>query len=225
MNQLFYEKVKILPAITSLILLGISFYMLTYTSLPINFMVVITAGIIGLFLMYGYVGIKKAYSPLKKGSFKVIFLCYISTWLIGLGANLLGSLLHQPIASNPASSEFSKGGLDVILTFLKTGFMLAGEEILTMIPFLLLVRLGIKLKWSKKFVLVSATVLTCIFFGSLHLETYQWNIYQAVVLIGCTRIPFTIASLKLNSIWAGTVTHIAYDWSLFLFIFVTSALS
>lgn len=225
MNELFYEKVKLWPAVTSLILLGGSFYMLIYTNLPVNFFIVLAAGLVGLVLIYGYSGLKKAYAPLNKGSLKIIFLCYIFAWVIGLGTNTLGKVFHQTIVSNPASSEFSSGFLTAITTFFKTGFMLAGEEILTMIPFILLVHLGSKLNWDKKVVLVAAIILSSIYFGSLHLETYQWNFYQAIVIIGLTRIPFTIATLKLNSIWAGTLTHIAYDWSLFLLIFITSALS
>lgn len=222
MNELFYKNVKIGPVLTALALLAVSFYMLIYTSLPTNFIIVITAGIIGLFLIYGYDGVRAAYSPLKKGSFKIICLCYISAWLIGLTANFLGNLFHQTIVGNPVNSQFSNGIGNAVLTIAKTGFMLAGEEILTMIPFILLVHIGVKMNWNKKIVLVIVTILTCIFFGALHLETYQWNFYQAIVLIGFTRIPFTIATLKLDSIWAGTLTHIAYDWSLFLFIFITS---
>lgn len=224
MNELFNKKVKIIPMVVALVMLAGSFYLLMHTDLPINFIIVLVAGLIGLVIMYGFDGMKKAYSPLKKGSLKVIILCYISTWFVGIGANYLGKIFNQIAVGNPVESDFTGDFMSIIIKLIKTGFMLAGEEILTMIPFILLVHFGFKLNWNRQLVIVIAILLSSVYFGALHLETYQWNFYQSVVIIGLIRIPFTVASLKLNSIWAGTVTHIAYDWSIFIFMAITSSI-
>ncbi len=50
-------------------------------------------------------------------------------------------------------------------------------------------------------------LITAVLFGALHLPTYQWNLFQCLVIIGVTRIPFTIATLKSNSMVSGVIAH------------------
>ncbi|MGX7202785.1 hypothetical protein BCR22_09830 [Enterococcus plantarum] len=216
MQELFDRKVKLVPAIVSLLLLGCAFYSLLNTAFILNFCMILVAGLVGMYLMYGVEGIKQLYSPLKKGSVKIIMIAYVLSWVTALLANVLAGAIGQPTAANPIVYEFSHGLVPALTLLGKTLFMLAGEEIITTIPLILLVHIALQYKVERKTAIIGSVILTNLMFGSLHLSTYDWNWFQCLVVIGLTRIPFTWATLKTNSIWAGTIIHIAFDWLIFI---------
>ncbi len=222
MQELFDKKVKLVPAIVSLVLLGGAFYSLLHTTFILNFCIILVAGLIGMYLMYGVDGIKKLYSPLKKGSVKIILIAYVLSWVTALLAKFLAGVIGQPTADNPIVSQFSHGVVPALTLLGKTLFMLAGEEIITTIPLILLIHLALNYNVERKTAIIGSVILTSLMFGSLHLSTYDWNWFQCLVVIGLTRIPFTWATLKTNSIWAGTIIHIAFDWLIFIGVMLST---
>ncbi len=94
--------------------------------------------------------------------------------------------------------------------------MLIGEELIVTLPLMILIVLLVqRTKLSQSKAVVIAAVITAVLFGALHLPTYQWILFQCLVVIGVTRIPFTIATLKSNSMVSGVIAHIIYDWIIF----------
>ncbi|WP_270332050.1 hypothetical protein [Lactococcus sp. KTH0-1S] len=58
-------------------------------------------------------------------------------------------------------------------------------------------------------------------FGLLHLSTYDWNFAQVLLVIAFARSPFTLATLRSDSIYSGYFIHLAYDWIAFLSYILT----
>lgn len=50
----------------------------------------------------------------------------------------------------------------------------------------------------------------------MHFKIYHGNLYQCLVVIGLTRLPFNYAWRKADSLWAGIIAHIIYDWIIFV---------
>jgi len=221
-QELFDKKVKLVPAIISLALLGGAFYSLLNIAFVFNFCIILVAGLIGMYLMYGVAGIKNLYSPLKKGSVKIILIAYTLSWITALLAKFMAGAIGQPTADNPIVSQFNHSLETALTMFGKTLFMLPGEEIITTIPLILLVHVALHFKIERKIAIIGSVILTSLMFGALHLSTYDWNWFQCLVVIGLTRIPFTWATLKTNSLWAGTIIHIAFDWLIFIGVTLTT---
>lgn len=216
MKELFNKEVKVSQGIIAFLLLGVGFRLLM-SNTPVNFFSVVLSGLIGAWLLFGLDGIKKIFSKPKKGSFKFIVLSVIVAYIISFGTGLISNyILHIPTAINPIKDSFSGSLISSFTMLFKTLFMLAGEEILVTLPLIIIVSwLTHKTKISQSKAVIIATILTCIVFGAIHLSTYQWNLFQCFVVVALTRIPFTIVSLKFDSMIAGIVGHVAFDWIIF----------
>lgn len=223
MNSLFDQEVKISKSILALILLGGAFYMFTHTNTLVNFFIILLAGLVGAWLVFGTDGIKKIFSKPKKGSFKIIILSLISSLAVGIILAIVAKfILKVPTAANPVGEQFAGSLLDSGIMLFKTIFMLSGEEIIVILPLIIIVSLLVnKTKISKKVALIISTIVTAIMFGSLHLPTYQWNLFQCFGIIAMARVPFTIASLKSNSMVSGIICHISYDWLTFVVLIIS----
>lgn len=55
-----------------------------------------------------------------------------------------------------------------------------------------------------------------VFFGLMHVNAYDFNMYQCIVVTGLTRLPFTCLWKKSDSSPTAIVAHILYDVILFL---------
>lgn len=100
--------------------------------------------------------------------------------------------------------------------FAKMVPQLLGEEIITILPFLLVLTLltphfGIERKGA----VVGAWLVSSLLFGLIHLPTYGWNWVQCIVIIGTARIVLTMAWLRTKNIWVSTGAHILNDWLIF----------
>ena len=120
--------------------------------------------------------------------------------------------------ANPVGTSVQTNSLYMnILLFLNTIPMLLGEELLTIIPFLIILQFSTRtLKVSRKKAVVIAWIVSSLIFGSLHLPTYKWNFIQAVFLISGTRLILTYTYMKTKNTWISFLVHILYDWCLFL---------
>lgn len=94
--------------------------------------------------------------------------------------------------------------------------MLFGEELLTILPFLIILKLGVQqFNLSRKSSLLLAWLLTSLIFASLHFPTYNWNILQTVLTIGTARLILTFSYIKTKNIWVSFIVHLLNDWVLF----------
>lgn len=97
-----------------------------------------------------------------------------------------------------------------------TGIQLLGEELLVIIPFLAtLSTLHLKFGVSRKKAILWAWLISALWFGAIHFPTYQWNVIQALVVIGGARIALTLAFIRTKNIWVSAGAHIINDWVLF----------
>ncbi len=222
MNTLFEKEIKLSRVIISIVLLAAGFYMLEKVYSPVSFLGLFLAGIIGVVITFGFDGLKKIFSKPNKGSAKVILIsvivCYVLSISLAIFAN---TVLNQPTSANPIKDAFTGSIANSLSVLFKTIFMLIGEELFVTLPLVIIVIFLVKkAKLSQSRAVIIATVITAILFGAIHLPTYQWNVFQCFVIIGLTRIPFTIATLKTNSMVSGVIAHIIYDWCIFIYIII-----
>lgn len=218
MKLLFKEEVEGSRVLGAFLLLIVGFVILMMDNTPVSFFIVLLSGLIGSWLVFSFDGLKKIFSPPKKGSVKFILLSIVTAYVISISTGIISTyILHETPATNSIKEQFNGSILDSFLMLFKTIFMLAGEEILVILPLIIFVSLLIhKTKISQSKAIIIATIITAIIFGAIHLPTYQWNIFQCFLVVALTRIPFTIVSLKSDSIIAGIIGHIAFDWIIFL---------
>lgn len=223
MKSLFKQEVSILKALIAVLLLAFGFYGLTHIA-AISFFSIILFGLIATAIAFGPKAIPTLFSKPQKGAARHIIIAVLLSYIYSIAASLIGRLiLHQQSAANPIKESFSHGLLNSARVLFKTLFMLCGEEIIVILPLIIIVSLLVHKKIvSEKTAIIIATILTSIMFGAIHLPTYKWNLFQCFVVIGLTRIPFTISSLRSNSIIAGIIGHITYDWIIF-FIMIFEA--
>ena len=133
------------------------------------------------------------------------------------GAGLLAiALLDLAPNERIAALAHSAPPQGYLYFYAKTGIQLFGEEVLTIIPFLFLLWLGVaKLGWSRKSAVILAYIGSAVIFGAAHLPTYDWNVAQALLLIGPIRLVLTLAYMKTKSMWTCTIAHVFNDWTLF----------
>lgn len=217
MKLLFKEEVEGSRVLGAFLLLIVGFVILMMDNTPVSFFIVLLSGLIGSWLVFSFDGLKKIFSRPKKGSVKFILLSIVTAYVISISTGIISTyILHETPATNSIKEQFNGSILDSFLMLFKTIFMLAGEEILVILPLIIFVSLLIhKTKISQSKAIIIATIITAIIFGAIHLPTYQWNIFQCFLVVALTRIPFTIVSLKSDSIIAGIIGHIAFDWIIF----------
>jgi len=134
---------------------------------------------------------------------------------LGFGS-LANALLDLATNERIAGITLSAPPQGYLYFYSKTGVQLFGEEVLTIIPFLFLLWLGVtRLGWSRKASVILAYLGSAVIFGAAHLPTYDWNVPQALLLIGPIRLVLTLAYMKTKSIWTCSIAHILNDWTLF----------
>lgn len=202
MDKLFTAKMNKKAIMPSLILLSLGFLVLI-TGVPfIGIFSIALAGLISLYLLFGKEGILLAYSKPQK-IFSSYFIGLPMAMIFGLGGKVLVTeILNIQTTSNPVSNGLTWSFLPMTLS------MLMGEELITLVLLIIIVNL---LGGTKKALWIGFLISTIVF-GLLHLPVYGWNIAQVLLMISAARIPFTWASLRSNSIWAGYAIHVTYDW-------------
>jgi membrane protease YdiL (CAAX protease family) len=107
------------------------------------------------------------------------------------------------------------------LFYLNTIPQLFGEEVVSVIPFLAKLwlchaKLGMQIKPS----VLLAWLGAALFFGAIHLPTYEWNFVQCFVVIGTARVVLLLGYLATKNILVSTGAHIINDWATFTLIVV-----
>ncbi len=88
---------------------------------------------------------------------------------------------------------------------------LLGEELVTILPFLVLLTLLHRAGAKPWLALGTSWVVTSLAFGALHLSTYDWHFGQALLVIGTSRLILTGVYVLTRNVWASTITHVAHD--------------
>lgn len=133
--------------------------------------------------------------------------------------------LSGPAAANPAAAMLP-GLTPVERTIFLAGTapQLLGEELVTVVPLLaVLALLRGRLGLPRGAALVLAWIASAAVFGALHLSTYGWNLGQALLVIGASRMVLTIPYLLNRSVWSSFAAHITLDWSIFALVLLGAA--
>ncbi|MBC6971843.1 CPBP family intramembrane metalloprotease [Bacillus sp. Xin] len=146
-------------------------------------------------------------------------LTIIGTYLVNIIVTLIMANIIANVfggVANPAARQFEGASWDAVLFFLKTIPMLFGEGLLTILPFLIILKLSVQyFKVSRKTGIVIAWLITSIIFGAIHLPTYNWNFTQAILGIGLARFILTYPYIKTKNIWVSFIIHVVNDWTIF----------
>jgi membrane protease YdiL (CAAX protease family) len=131
----------------------------------------------------------------------------------------VGALLKPFVdfQSNAAVAGIAdQGAAEQWLLFIRTAPQLLGEEVITILPFLALLTLFTRrLGSGRRTAILWAWLLSALFFGLIHLPTYDWNLIQCVVIIGTARLVLTLPWIMTKNLWVSTGAHILNDWALF----------
>lgn len=119
-------------------------------------------------------------------------------------------LAHNTMIANVAGMS----ALDLANTFALTGVQLVGEELVTILPFLVVLTLVHRAGASSSVSIGIAWLITSIAFGALHLATYEWNVAQALLVIGTARLVLTAVYIVTRNLWASIIAHVVNDWSM-----------
>ncbi len=107
------------------------------------------------------------------------------------------------------------GGAQFLNFFAKVGLQLLGEELITILPFLAILALARNMiGLGRRASVIVAWLASAAAFGLIHLPTYDWNLIQCLVVIGCARLVLTWAYVWSKNIWVSTGAHIINDWTL-----------
>lgn len=147
-------------------------------------------------------------------------LTLLASAIVAVGVMRLGLT-----AANPAAAIIVQlRGLDLVLFLASTAPQLLGEELVTAIPFLALLTLGVNaMKLSRRNAIILAWIGSAVLFGALHLSTYQWHLGQVLLIIGTARLVLTLPFLITKNLWVSTIAHLTNDWIIFAVVIVASA--
>ena len=91
-----------------------------------------------------------------------------------------------------------------------------GEELVSILPFLaILYFLTQKLGFSRTAAVITAWIVTAVWFAAIHLPTYNYNIIQCLIAIGGARLVLTLAYMKTKNLWVSFGAHVINDWMTF----------
>ena len=142
-------------------------------------------------------------------------------WLLNLSVSALAAAIvsggdFNHLSANTATSDLAEAGAAQIAAFyVGTGVQLMGEELFTILPFLALLWFFSHRGMSRKASIVIAWIATAVWFGAAHLPTYDWNVLQAIVVIGAARLVLTLAYIRTKNLWVCFGAHVLNDWVTF----------
>ena len=181
---------------------------------PITMYALFFAGIIAVLILK--IKITDLMKPLRKSDIPIIFWGFLFSFVIAIASAIILKNLHVPLSSNPIHKDFVGDIPSILIRLLKTLPQLLGEELLTLLPFLMIIRLGTYHGMPEKTTAIIGLLITSIAFGLLHLSAYNWNLLQCLLVISLARIPFTLAFIKSKSVTVSWIIHVLYDWATFI---------
>lgn len=119
------------------------------------------------------------------------------------------------VSANPELGSPPVGVVDRVIAYVGAAIQLLGEELVTILPFFALLHvLTARGTLSRNAAVVVSWIVTAVWFGALHLPTYDWNVAQALIVIGVARLVLTLAYIRTKNLWVSTGAHIVNDWVL-----------
>lgn len=202
------KQVNWMTGLISVALLAVAFYGLVEgIGGTLSCVYLLVAGLIGYWLLGG--NLRTLVRPMRLKDVGMIPLAMIASLAIGALLAFAGSYLFGfGESSNPILSE----PFHLVTALTMIGFLF-GEEMLVVVLLTLFEKFLPKTRTG----LILAALMSSLVFGACHLSTYDWNIWQAIIVIGMIRLPFTYLWYKSNrNLLVNGTTHWAYDVVLML---------
>lgn len=169
--------------------------------IPLLTLFYVSGGNLGLF-------IKK----LRKNDLKLMFIVYVLTFIYSF---IIGLVLHiSGVHVNPNPVDTQLGSIFFWISF---PFQIFGEELIKLIAFLLVLFATYTASKNRKLSVIIAALVTAIFFGLIHIETYG-NLLSVILLQGIGSLFMIYAYLKTKNIMVSFIPHFIFDLISFLVI-------
>ena len=148
-------------------------------------------------------------------------------WLVNLALSAVAAFIVSGgelggLAENSVTDDLT-GPSQLVGFYLGTGIQLLGEEVFTILPFLAVMAFLHSRGSSRRRSILVAWLATAVWFGAAHLPTYDWNLGQAVLVIGVARLVLTLAFIRTKNLWVSFGAHLLNDWVTFSFVLVAEA--
>jgi membrane protease YdiL (CAAX protease family) len=144
--------------------------------------------------------------------------------IITFGVGAIVAVSTGAKANPMAGALEDASAVELALFYPQTAIQLVGEELVTILPFLaLLYWFAGRGTMTRKRGVILAWIITSVWFGLLHLPTYDWSLIQCILVIGTARLVLTLAYLRTKNLWVSAGAHIINDWVLFSFPLVAAA--
>lgn len=171
------------------------------------------AGALAIIIQFNWRVFAQTMGKINKSSIIWILPIIVLTFALSLGAVQLGNMLGFTSSANGAVGNGNQTQQLITLAFVCIS--LIGEELITAaITFPIFNLLSSKMSIKKAWIISSIIGALC--FGLMHVNAYNFNLYQCLVVTGLTRLPFNWLWVKSNSLWGGIIAHIIYDLIVFL---------
>lgn len=169
--------------------------------IPLLTLFYVSEGNLGLF-------IKK----LRKSDLKLMFIVYVLTFIYSFSVGILLNISGIHINPNPVNTQL--GSISFWISF---PFQIFAEELIKLFAFLMLLFATYTTSKNRKLSIIIATLITAIFFGLIHIETYG-NLLSVILLQGIGSLFMIYAYVKTKNILVSFIPHLLFDLISFLVI-------
>ncbi|MBS9719521.1 CPBP family intramembrane metalloprotease [Tianweitania sp. BSSL-BM11] len=161
-------------------------------------------------------GARNLFRGYSLGAFGQSIMFGIATLTASLSVALI-LLPFAPLEANRAGDVLTNAdALAVVIFLVRTFIQLVGEEVVTILPLLAVVRFSMATTGiGRRGGLAAGVVVSTLLFSAMHLPTYNWNVVQCFVVIGTARLVLTASYLRTGNLWVSSGAHIMNDWSIF----------
>ncbi|MGO3751794.1 MAG: CPBP family glutamic-type intramembrane protease [Peptoniphilaceae bacterium] len=209
-----FENISNTRWILSMLLLFGGFLLTTITNLEnplISYGIFIVSSISSLFIL-DKKWLKKLIKPLEiKDLFIIIFVLF-STYFIGILVSILVS--KTSMVENPITGVINND--NILKLFIIMIVQLFVEEILFVLPFLFIFN---KFKYYNRIMaIIAAWIISSIIFGALHLPTYNYNLFQSLVVISLIRFAISSAYVWRKNLALSYLIHVIYDFLILILV-------
>lgn len=143
---------------------------------------------------------------IKKSDLKLILILLLLQIIFSLIISiLLIFVLNLNITPNPASNEITS-----LIFWIIFPLQIFGEELLKIIPFIILLTLFYKLTENRKNSIIISTIIVLIMFGLIHMPAYN-NIISVILLQGIGSIFGMYSYIKTKNILVSFILHLIFD--------------
>jgi membrane protease YdiL (CAAX protease family) len=148
-------------------------------------------------------------------------------WLLNLAVSAIAAFAVSGgslggLTENSVTDDLGGAG-QVVGFYVGTGIQLMGEEVFTILPFLAVMAFLHSRGTSRRTSILVAWLVTAVWFGAAHLPTYDWNLGQAIIVIGAARLVLTLAFIRTKNLWVSFGAHVLNDWVTFTAVLVAAS--